>query len=86
MNEKMIYISLACLVFAEWSGIVAKFKWWLTWKGRLKPFDCAMCLTLWTSLFIYWGNNYGYWSILYAFANAGITVLINAIYERITAR
>lgn len=82
----MINISLACLMFSEWSGVIQWIKWYSLWDGRLKPFDCAMCMSFWVSLVLFLTLNYSYWSILYAFANAGITVLINAIYERITAR
>lgn len=82
----MFLTSLACLTFAEWSGVIDKFKYWLTWERRLKPFDCAMCLTLWVSLAIFIHQGYGAWSTLYAFANSGLTILINKAYERISAK
>ncbi len=83
----MILISLACLTFAEWSGIVQWFIWRIgKVNKRIKPFDCAMCLSFWTTLCIFIYLHYEWWSILYAFANSGLTVLINKVYERLTKK
>ena len=79
----MILIGLASLSIAEWSNIIPLIKWWLRIKGRIKPFDCAMCLTFWNTLGLFIYLHYGYYSILYAFANMALTILINKVYERL---
>lgn len=56
----MVYIDIICLAFVvtyivDISGIVDSAKWalgrWLNIKvGRLKPFDCSLCMTWWVGL------------------------------------
>ncbi len=77
----MLLISLASLFVAEWSGVMQ----WVKWKldQRLKPFDCGKCLATWNTLFIFLYLDYGWMSILYAFATGSVTIIINTIYERI---
>lgn len=90
----MLFVSLACLTFAEWSGVIDIIKYYInkirkrhhtSWI-RLKPFDCAKCLTLWVSLAIFIHLDYKYWAILYAFANSGLTIIINKAFERIAKK
>ena len=59
MNSVLIIAGSACLalVFQE-SGIPFKIKRWLK-RDRLKPFDCAFCLSWWLGIAgaIFFGKN-----------------------------
>lgn len=58
----LVLVPLACTFVAEKSGIMDKLKYWLFYrvftKGtqykqfRIKPFDCAMCLSFWVCLLV----------------------------------
>lgn len=56
----MVYINILCLAYVvtyivDISGIIDSIKWalgrWLNIKvGRIKPFDCSLCMTWWAGL------------------------------------
>lgn len=56
----MVYINILCLAvvviyIVDISGITDSIKWalgrWLNIKvGRIKPFDCSLCMTWWVGL------------------------------------
>lgn len=85
----LLLISLASLFIAEWSGVVQYLKYLIylatgrDFNKRLKPFDCGMCLTFWNTLAIFVYLHYEWYSLLYAFANAGVSVLICKVYNRL---
>lgn len=46
-----LIIALVAWWFAEGSNLVQSAKHLVGWEGRLKPFDCPMCLAFWIGFF-----------------------------------
>jgi hypothetical protein len=87
----LVIIPLAITYIVKWSGLVDQFKIWLFYKvysrktqytfWRIKPFDCAMCLSfhsvwLWEVLSI---QSFSFISTALPFAAAGIATILNRV-------
>jgi hypothetical protein len=85
----LLFIPLAASFIAERSGVMDKLKYWLFYRiytkqtpykhFRLKPFDCAMCLSFWIAAVYEWttGTPATWLSILLPFSSAAVGSIIS---------
>lgn len=73
LNTILTILGIACLavVFSELSGIVYRIKYILwgmnSYKKRLKPLDCPMCMAFWIALPYAWYYYHWHFAILFPF-------------------
>lgn len=46
-----LIIALCCWFIAEGSGVVQFIRWLVFDNKRIRPFDCALCLSFWVGTF-----------------------------------
>lgn len=83
-----LIIALVAWWFAEGSNLVQSAKHLIGWEGRLKPFDCPMCLAFWVGAWYGFGHiifNLDYFpsGIVHGIICSAIAIFISKIYYRL---
>lgn len=86
----LLIINISCLIFI-WSGFpdtIKKIWFKIRYPKRaynyitLKPFDCPLCLTFWTTLiFLYLTNGFSLIIIFYSLLNSFLATILYPILE-----
>lgn len=79
-----LIISVVAWWIAEGSNLVQTAKFKMGIKGRVKPFDCPMCLAFWIGLFFNAIDTRDLLlTIVYAILCSSIAILISKVYTRL---